>query len=125
MEEGMKRQGDEEAGMRDEEMLAAREKALSLREKELSRRELRAMATLALRERGLPDELADAVSCESPEAYEESLAKSEAAFRAAVQAEMTKRLGGMAPARGIDMQNPAALTDEQYYAWKLSRTNRT
>lgn len=112
-------EGERAAGMSYEEKLAAREKELRGRERELSRRELRATAARALSEKGLPGELADAVNCDNPEAYEASFQKAEAAFRAAVQVGIAQRLGGAAPALGIDRSDPSKLTDDQYYAGKF------
>ena len=114
-------EGERAAGMSYEEKLEVREKELQGRERELSRRELRAMAARALSEKGLPGELADAVNCEDRESYEASFQKAESAFRAAVQAGIARRLGGMAPALGIDAGDPAKLTDDQYYTGKFGK----
>lgn len=114
-------EGERVAGMSYEEKLAAREKELQGRERALSRRELRAMAAQTLSEKGLPGELADAINCEDGEAFEASFQKAESAFRAAVQAGIARRLGGMAPALGLDAGDPAKLTDDQYYAGKFGK----
>ncbi len=114
-------EGERAAGMSYEEKLAAREKELRGRERELSRRELRATAARTLSEKGLPGELADAVNCDDPAAYEASFQKAEAAFRAAVQTGIAQRLGGAAPALGIDMSDPSKLSDDQYYAGKFRK----
>lgn len=117
--EAARAEGARAAGMSAEEKLQARERALSGRERALSQRELRAKAARALSERGLPGELADAINCEDPGAYEASFERAEAAFRAAVQAGIAQRLGGAAPSMGIDRADPSKLTDDQYYAGKF------
>ena len=52
---------------------AAREEALRLREMALERRELRAWAEEALREKGLPEKLAELLPCDSRQACEAAL----------------------------------------------------
>lgn len=108
-------EGERVAGLSAEERLQERERALAGRERELARRELRAEALQELAGRGLPGELADALSYEDREACRRSMEQTERAFRAAVQAGISQRLGAMPPAVAAGVVDAEKLTDEQYY----------
>lgn len=73
------------------------ESALQAREREVTARELRLRAREALRERGLPEGLSDALELSSDEGLTRSLAAVEAAFRASVESAVRQRLGGAPP----------------------------
>ena len=92
-----------------------KEKELEAREKELTQRENRAQALEMLHSRGLPAALLDALCFESMEKCLESLNKVEAAFRGAVQAGVTARMTGAAPALENHPAEWNAVSDEEYY----------
>lgn len=76
----------------------ANQKALEDRERQITTRELRAGAMETLAEKGLPKTLADLLIYTDADACEKSLAVVETTFRAAVQADVDKRMkGGPAP----------------------------
>ena len=97
-----------------------REAELSEREKAVTRREVKALALEKLTERGLPRELADALSFESEQACMEGVDRVERAFRLAVQAAVDERLRGGAPklgaARGMDADS---MSDAEYYRMNM------
>lgn len=100
--------------------LARREAALAERERRLMERELKAMALEKLAERGLPKELADALSYADEKACMETLDKVERAFRDAVQAGVDERLRGVPPLADASRKADGdALSDAEYYGLKL------
>jgi len=93
-----------------------REAELAEREKNVTRREMKAMALEELGKRGLPRELADAISCESEGECMKSIDRIERAFRQAVQSAVDERLRGEAPAAGTGRRADAdSMTDAEYY----------
>lgn len=117
--EEARQEGLRMASMTQEERLAQREAELSQREKEILRRELRAEAMNELARRGLPAELAEALCYEDEEACRRSIEGTDRAFRQAVQAGVTRRLGDALPPRGGAGQDPASMSDEAYYAARM------
>lgn len=93
---------------------AQREAALLEREQRIVRRELQAQAVKTLSERGLPAELAEAVSYESAEQMEQSIDAAERAFRAAVQFGVEQRMRGSVPAAAQASAN-REISDAEYY----------
>ena len=90
--------------------------AISERERLVAERELRASALEQLAARGLPRELADALSCSDEAQLTAALDALEQAFRRAVQAEVDKRLRGRTPTGAAAARPDAdALTDAEYY----------
>ena len=99
--------------------MSRREAELNEREKQLVRREVKAMAIEKLNERGLPRELADALSCESEAECLKSIDRIERAFREAVQKSVDERLRGEVPAAGMGRRiDEDSMTDAEFY--KLS-----
>ena len=94
---------------------AARREALDTREEELLRREMTAKAREMLESRGLPGEIAPALSCETAESLHEAVDALERAFRAAVQQGVEERLIASAPKAAV-LKPLSELTDEEYYA---------
>ena len=94
-----------------------READLEKREREVMRKELRAEAMELLSQRGLPAELADAVSYESRAVMLSAVDSVERCFRRAVQAGVEARLKGELPAAGASAQSADldALDDASYY----------
>ena len=117
--EEARQEGLRMASMTQEERLAQREAELSQREKEILRRELRVEAMNELARRGLPAELAEALCYEDEEACRRSIEGTDRAFRQAVQAGVTRRLGDALPPRGGAGQDPASMSDEAYYASRM------
>ena len=72
-----------------------------------------------LARRGLPAELAEALCYEDEEACRRSIEGTDRAFRQAVQAGVTRRLGDALPPRGGAGQDPASMSDEAYYAARM------
>ena len=104
--------------------LTRRENELIEREKQLLRRELKAMALEQLSARGLPADLADALSYESEQACLTGLDKLEKSFRAAVQQAVDERLRGEAPTAGANRHaDTESMSDNDYYQAAL-RGNR-
>lgn len=96
--------------------LTRREAQLAEREKLLLRRELKAMALEKLAQRGLPADLAEALSYESEQDCLNGLDKLESAFRAAVQQAVDERLRGEAPSAGVNRSTDAeSMSDADYY----------
>ena len=103
---------DERAGYE----LSRREAELAEREKKLLRRELKAMALEKLAERGLPRELADALSYDSEAECLKGIDGIERAFRAAVQTAVDERLRGETPVAGAGRRADAEqMNDADYY----------
>ena len=99
--------------------MSRREAELNEREKQIVRREVKAMALEKLAERGLPGELADALSCDSEAECLRSIDRIERVFRKAVQDEVDKRLRGEAPAAGSMRPIDAdSMSDAEYYQMK-------
>lgn len=103
-------------------MLADRESALTDRERELAEREravtereLRSEAGKLLREKGLPEELIGTIAFGDEKSMRASLEMSEKAFRAAVAAELEKRMGGVTPQKGA-ARDENEMSDAEYYA---------
>lgn len=98
-----------------------READLERRERAVERKEWRAEAQALLAKRGLPGELADALSYESYPAMLSAVDSVEAAFRAAVQRAVEDRLKGETPAAGASAQGVDAdqLDDADYYRMML------
>ena len=93
-----------------------REAELAERERNVTRREVKAMALEELTRRGLPRELADAVSCESEGECLKGIERIERVFRQAVQAAVDERLRGEVPAAGQSRRADAdGMTDAEYY----------
>ena len=93
-----------------------REAELAEREKNVTRREVKAMALEELTRRGLPRELADAVSCESESECMKGIDRIERVFRQAVQSAVDERLRGEVPAAGQGRRADAdSMTDAEYY----------
>lgn len=100
--------------------MSRREAELNEREKQLVRREVKAMAIEKLAERGLPRELADALSCDSEAECMKSIDGIERAFRMAVQAAVDQRLRGEIPGAGMSRRADAeSMTDAEYYKLSL------
>lgn len=94
---------------------AERAQMLDAREQELNRRELQAEALRMLGERGLPAQLAGAISCASSEAMVSSLNAAEEAFLSAVQAGVQARLRSEGP-QLVPRQASLPESDRDYYA---------
>lgn len=95
--------------------LENRQAGMDEREKELARRERAAQARECLRERGLPEELADCLFFADDDAVRQGVDALEAAFRAAVQQGVEERLLSSAPKTGA-LKPLDQLSDEEYYA---------
>jgi len=121
-------EGERIARMNDEERmehdLARREADLNARETQIYLRELRAGAVRQLQQRGLPEELSDALNYASEESVQESMNAVERAFRSAVQAGIEQRLRGGMPYRARDA-NEADVSDADYYGARFAPQNRT
>ena len=124
--EAARAEAEKLAGMNAEERArhesAQREQALAAREEALVRRELRAEALEALGQRGLPGALAEALDYRDAERVQASLDGVEAAFRKAVQLGVEERLRGVQPPAGKSAPDAEDLTDAQYYAGVMRRT---
>jgi len=108
--ERMARMSEQE---RAEQLRQEREQALAERERRVTLRELRAGAMVRLREKQLPDALADALDYSDAARMEQSLDAVETAFRKAVQSGIEERMRGDAPRTAPSAA--AKLTDEEYY----------
>lgn len=117
--EQARRTAEERARMTGEERMAhdfaQRQQQLDQREQALNRRELQAEALRLLGERGLPAQLAGAISCADPDSMLESLNAAQEAFHAAVQAGIQARLRSEGP-QLVPRQPPQAESDADYYA---------
>lgn len=108
-----------QAALTDDDRLREREAAIDRRERELLRRELRARAVQLLAQRGLPTELAQAMSFEDEQGCDAGVEALDGAFRKAVQAMVNQKLGAQAPAMNAPAFDSASLTDEQYYSLNM------
>ena len=93
---------------------AERQKQLEAREMELTRRELRADAARILRERGLPQELAEMMHYANAEEMEACIGIAEQVFRGAVQSGINERLRGSAPV-AANRPSGGPESDADYY----------
>lgn len=99
-----------------------READLAAREKQLMERELRAEAVEILTQRGLPRELADAISYAGRETMLLAIDNIERVFRNAVQAGIEQRMKGETPSAGAPVSgDPNQMGDEEYYRLNYSR----
>ena len=89
------------AEQRAEHRMAEREAALSQREDHLKRSEVRAGAVQRLLKKGLPADLADALSYADADSAAAAIDRLEQAFRAALQQGIEERMKGMAPAASV------------------------
>ena len=78
---------------------AQREEALAAREEALSRRERAEKGRAGLRERGLPERLAECLDLSSDERAEETLNTLASAFTEALNSRVVERLGAEPPRR--------------------------
>ncbi len=95
--------------------LEKRRESMEEKEQDLTRREMAARARSLLRERELPEELADCMSFSDEAAVEKAVDALEEAFRAAVQQGVEERLLTAAPKAGA-VTPLDQLSDEEYYA---------
>ena len=95
--------------------LTAREEALNEQQAALDAREKLDRALQLLRERGLPEEMAPALSQLPDEDMVSAADAWDILFRAAVRRQVEERLRGDAPMTGV-MQDVNNLSDEDYYA---------
>ncbi len=93
----------------------AREAAIEKREASLQKKELCALARRLLREKELPEDLAEALFFADEDAVKQGIGILEKAFRAAVQQGVEDRLQSTAPKSG-EIKPMDQLTDEEYYA---------
>lgn len=93
----------------------AREEAIEQREASLQKKELCALARQLLREKELPEDLADPLVFADEDAVRQGIGILEKAFRAAVQQGVEDRLQSTAPKSG-EIKPLDQLTDEEYYA---------
>lgn len=93
----------------------AREESIREREAALRTQELAALARRMLREKELPEELADCLTFADEAAVKCGVDAIEEAFRAAVQQGVEARLQSAAPKTG-EIKPIDQLTDEEYYA---------
>lgn len=93
----------------------ARQESIEEKERELARREWAAKARALLRERGLPEALADCLSFSDEAAVQPGIDALEEAFRQAVQAGVEERLTADVPKTGA-LTPLNQLSDEEYYA---------
>ncbi len=92
-----------------------REEAIARREASLREKELCALARRLLREKELPEDLAECLSFQDEDAVQTAVDALEKAFRAAVQTGVENRLQSTAPKSG-EIKPLDQLTDEEYYA---------
>ncbi len=94
---------------------AAREEALAEREKTLDRREMTVKTAQALKARGLPESLAEALPLSDEGDMTRAVGDLETAFRKCVQAGVEERLKGDAP-KSAPAKPLSDLSDNEYYA---------
>ncbi len=94
---------------------AAREEALAEREKTLTEREMSVKTAEALKARGLPEALAEAMAFSEEQSMARALDALESAFRDAVQKGVEERLSGDAP-KTAPPKPLSELADNDYYA---------
>ena len=97
------------------ERLDARQAELNKQAEALENRALKISCEEALKRRGLPPELAEALTIQSEDAVETVVNALEKAFRAAVQQGVEQRLAGDTPNDTLPFQDVRDLTDEEYY----------
>ena len=97
------------------ERLDARQAELNKQAEALEGRALKISCEEALKQRGLPPELAEALTVQSEDAVETVVNALEKAFRAAVQQGVEQRLAGDTPNDTLPFQDVRDLTDEEYY----------
>ena len=93
----------------------ARQESIEEKEQALARRELAAHARALLRERELPEALADCLAFSDEDTVQTGVDALEEAFRAAVQQGVEARLTADAPKTGA-LTPLNQLSDEEYYA---------
>ena len=101
--------------------LDARERDIERREGDVIARALTISCEEALKKRGLPPELAQALSVPNEEAVETVVSALEKAFRAAVQQGVEQRLSGSTPDDSLPFQDVRELSDEEYFDYITSR----
>lgn len=92
-----------------------REQALQERERAVQLREMRLRARSQLRERGLPETLAEALNYQDDGTLERSMQATEQAFRLAVERSVLEKMRGSAPQRAAPRKDPEELSDDEYY----------
>lgn len=108
-------------GLSEDERINERMKALDERERRIVMMEMRARAAQRLAEKGLPVRMAEVMAFEDEEACDRGIDMLDRAFREAVQAEVVKKLGSEKPMTGVVFEDPARMSDEQYYSMKNRR----
>lgn len=101
-----------QAGAQDNQ---SREEALKAREETLDRREMTLKTQNALKARGLPEALAEAMDFSSEEGMAQAVDALEKAFRECVQKGVEERLKGDAP-KSAPAKPLSDLSDGEYYA---------
>ncbi len=99
------------------ERLDARQAELEKQAEALEERARKISLEEALKQRGLPPELAQALTIQSEDAAETVVNALEKAFRAAVQKGVEERLAGDTPNDTLPFKDIRALPDEEYYAF--------